>query len=263
MARGKPRLPLHRFCYHVGGTCYEPARIFRFAYMRKTAVKRLRELVRRHPVRILDYLLYPDGYRLLVEAEHPGRITEALKSFHLGTGHDYRSRREWQGPIWRQRGAVVTLVRKGPHALRCALDMDFQMVRSGDADLFHPLLWDHSGHAELAEVRKRYRVVDRAAVRHCLMDTEWERFREWYITAATARWNSGEIAAEPWWENALAVGSQQLCESVADTLPVSWLKLRVYPALKTVPGLEDTMCWTVSMSAKKSYEYIRSLIPGA
>ena len=263
MARRKPPVPLRKFCYHVSGTCYDPARIFRFVYMRKKALKRLRKVVRHYPVCILDYLLHPDGYRLLVEAEHPGRITEALKPFHLGAGYDYRSRKKWQGPVWRQRGPVITLVQKGPHALRCALDMDFQMVRTGDPDLFHPLLWDHSGHLELAGVRKRYRVIDRAAVSRCLMDTGWEQFREWYITAATARWNSGEIAEEPWWENTLAVGSQQLCESVADTLPLSWLKLKVYPALRTVPGLERTMCWTVGMSRKKSYEYIRSLIPDA
>ena len=92
MSRGK-RSWLSQCCYHVSNTCYDPARIFRFAYMRESAENRLRELKDRFPIRFLDYLLHPDGYRLLVEAEHPGQVSEALKSFHLGTSHDYGHRR--------------------------------------------------------------------------------------------------------------------------------------------------------------------------
>ncbi len=251
---------LSQCCYHVGNTCYNPARIFRFANMRKSAENRLRELKDRFPICVLDYLLYPDGYRLLVEAEHPGHISEALKSFHLGTSYDYCSRKDWDGPVWRQRGTTITLVQKGPHALRCALDMDFEMMTSGDSDLFHPLLWKHSGHLELCEVRKRYRIIDHSAVRRCFMDSSWYTFREWYITASNDRWNSGEFGPEPWWRTALVVGSRDLCETIADTQPVSWLDLKVYPALKTVEGLEKTMCWTVNMSRRRTYGYVRSLV---
>lgn len=264
MARTKNTRPwLSRCCWHVGNTCYESARIFRFANMRQAAAERLRTLKERYPIRVMDYLLYPEGYRLLLEARHPGEISEALRSFHVGTHQDYCSRRKWEGPVWRTGGTAVTAVEKGPHALRCALDMDFQMVRTGRVDLFHPLLWKHTGHQELSGVRKRYRITDRAAVRRCLMDASWYTFREWYITAANARFNTGEFAAEPWWNTALVVGSREICETVADTLPLSWLDLKVYPALETVPGLEKTMCWTVNMSRKRTREYIRSLVPGS
>ena len=256
----KPRPWLRRCCYHVSNTCYNPAQIFRFANMRQRAVNRLRELKERYPVRFLDYLLHPDGYRLLVEAEHPGHVKQALRSFHAGTTYDYCSRKDWDGPVWRRR-TNITLVEKGPRALRCALDMDFQMVRTGDPDLFHPLLWKHTGHHELAEIRKRYRVTDRDAIRRCLMDAPWEVFREWYIAAGNSRWNSGEFAEESWWDTALMVASRELCETVADTLPESWFRLKVYPALKTVKGLENKMAWTVTTSRKRRADYIRSLVP--
>ncbi len=258
--RTRPPPWLAQCCYHVSNTCYDPAEIFRFANMRQRAVNRLRELKDRYPVRFLDYLLRPDGYRLLVEADHPGHVSDLLRSFHLGTTHDYTRRKDWDGPVWRQRPPVA-LVQKGPHCLRCALDMDFEMVRTDEPDLFHPLLWKHSGHLELSEVRKRYRVLDREAIGRCFMDSSWHAFREWYITASNARWNSGEFAAEPWWRTALVVGTQQLCETIADTMPVSWLELKVYPALKTVEGLTECMCWTVNMSRRKTYEFTRSLIP--
>jgi len=260
--RKRTRSWLSQCCYHVSNTCYNPARIFRFAYMRNSAENRLREIKNRYPIRFLDYLLYPDGYRFLIEAEHPGDISDALKSFHLGTNHDFRNRKDWDGPVWRQRGTTITLVKKGPHALRCALDMDFEMVRTGDPDLFHPLLWKHSGHLELSGVVKRYRIIDRDAIGRCLMDTSWDTFREWYLMASNSRWNSGEFGPEQWWQSALVVGSRDLCETIADTLPESWPELRVYPALKTVAGLEKTMCWTVNMSRKRTYEYVCSLVPG-
>lgn len=262
MPRNKKIPPwLSECCYHVSNSCYNPARIFRFANMRKLALNRLRQLKNHHPVRFLDYLLHPDGYRFLVEAKHPGHISQLLRSFHVGTSHDYYARREWEGPVWRQRGTNIALVERGPQALRCALEMDFAMVRTGDPKLFHPLLWDHSGHLELSEVRKRYRITDRKAIRRCFMDVPFPTFREWYIGASNNRWNSGEFAEEPWWNTSLVVGSKQLCEAIVSRFPESWFKLEVYPALKSVEGLEKTMSWTVSMSRKNRQEYIRSLVP--
>lgn len=263
MSRGK-RLPppwLDECCYHVTNTAYGAARVFRFANMRSLAAKRLRELKDRFDISVLNYVPHPDGYRLLVEAKHPGKITEALRSFHVGTTADYRAGRNWEGPVWRRRGASLTLVRKGPQALRCSLDMDFQMVRSGDPDLLHPLLWKHTGHEELTGIRKRYRITDREAVRRCMMDVPWEQFREWYITAATAIWTSGADTIEPWWENALVVADRQLCETVAENLPRSRLKLEIQPGLAIVPDLRNTLCWTVTTTRKRTQQYIRSLTP--
>jgi REP element-mobilizing transposase RayT len=261
MPRGHTTRPwLQQCCYHVSNTCYSPAEIFRYANARQRAVNRLRELKDRFPVRLLDYVLLPDGYRLLVEAEHPGHVSDLLRCFHLGTTHDYTSRKQWDGPVWRPRPGV-TLVEKGPHALRCALDMDFEMVRTGKTKWFHPLLWNHSGHRELSGVRKRYRLLHRQAIRRCLIDVDAYTFREWYIAASNAKWNSGEVAPEPWWHSALIVGSRELCETIADTRPPSWLQLKVYPALRSIDGLTQCMCWTVNMSRKRTYEYTRSLIP--
>jgi hypothetical protein len=135
------------------------------------------------------------------------------------------------------------------------------MVRTGDPELFHPLLWKHSGHLELTEVRKRYRLIDRDAVRRCFIDVPWPDFREWYIGSSNSRWNSGEFAEEPWWDTALVVGSQDLCEELADTLPKSWLTLKVYPPLQTVKGLDKAMAWTVTVSRKRRADYLQTLTP--
>jgi len=244
-------------CYHVSNTCYEGVKIFRFAYMRDQAMKRLRQMKDKHPVRILDFLLHPYGYRLLLDADHPGHISEAIRFFNGITVQDWQKRKKKQGPAWRSR-YNLTLVQKGEQAVRCALDMDFAMARSGDPDLFHPLLWKHSGHYDLTGVRKRYRCVDFQAVQKCFADAPKDNFHQWYIQAANNKFDSGEYAAESWWEEALAVGDRQLCEKIAHTLPSSSFKLCAYPAPETIPDLEQAISYTIITAKQRKREYILS-----
>ena len=138
-------------------------------------------------------------------------------------------RKGWEGSVWKGK-FNVTLVQSRAQALRCSLDMDFAMLREQPDDIFHPLLWKHSGHMELCEVRKRYRIIDRKALRRWFMDVPWPEFREWYIQASNAKWNSREYAEEDWWEKALIVGERAFCERVADSIPESRRALCAYPA---------------------------------
>ena len=114
-----------------------------------------------------------------------------------------------------------------------------------------PALKEHVG------IRKRYRLTNWSAIQHSLMDISWEEFREWYIGASNALWNSGEARPEPWWENSLVVGSQELCEAIAETMPESRYKLNVYPSLRSVAGLQDQMAWTVETARKRKQQQIR------
>lgn len=44
-----------------------------------------------------------------------------------------------------------------------------------------------------------------------------DQLHDWYINATNHTFDFGEYAAESWWEEALAVGSRELCERIADT----------------------------------------------
>lgn len=256
MGRRKPDW-LSRCCYYVSNTCYEPVQIFRFANMRDRAMKRLLQMKDKYPVRILDFLLHPDGFRMLLDAKHPGQISEAMRFFSGVTSQEYRQRKQHDGPVWRSR-YNITLVEKGAQALRCALNMDFAMTRTGDPYLFHPLLWKHSGHLDLTGVRKRYRCVDFKAVNRCFADMPKNEFHEWYINATNHKFDFGEYAAEKWWEEALAVGSKETCEKIADTMSRKWFRLCAYPAPGTVPGLENAISYTIITAKKRKREYILS-----
>lgn len=217
-------------------------------------MQRLREMREKYSVKILNFLIGTDGYRLLVAAPEPAALSAPIGFLNVTTAQDYATRKGWQGSPWKGK-FNVTLIQSRAQTLRCSLDMDFAMLREQPDDAFHPLLWKHSGHLELSGVRKRYRIIDRKALRRWFMDVSWAEFRDWYIQASNAKWNSQEYAEEDWWEKALIVGQRPFCERVADSIPQSRRSLCVYPALMTVPGLEDHHAWTIitAHSYKRSY----------
>ncbi len=225
-------------CYHISRRCVRNAKALKFVHQRDAFVRRLREMKDKYPIKVLNFLVGTDGYRLLLAAPEPAALTEPIRFLNSITAQEHVKRKGWEGSVWTGK-FNVTLVQSRAQALRCSLDMDFAMMREQPEDLFHPLLWKHSGHLELSEVRKRYRVIDRKAVRRWLMNVPWAEFRDWYIQAGNAKWNSREYAEEEWWEKALIVGQRTFCERVADSIPESRRALCAYPALTTVPGLED------------------------
>ena len=101
-----------------------------------------------------------------------------------------------------------------------------------------------------------YRIIDRKALRRWFMDASWLEFREWYLQASNEKWNSHEYAEEQWWEDALIVGEQSFCERVADSIPESRRSLCAYPALTTVPGLENQHAWTIITAPSYKRNYI-------
>jgi hypothetical protein len=67
---------------------------------------------------------------------------------------------------------------------------------------------------------------------------------------------SREYAEEDWWEKALIVGERPFCERVADSIQESRRALCAYPALTTVPGLENQHAWAIITSASYKRDYI-------
>ena len=229
--------------------------MFRFAYMRDNAMERLRELKDSYPVRIVNFFLHPDGFRILLEAAHPGQVSDAIQFFKGVTAQDWQRRKGKRGSVWRPR-YNLTLVEKGAQAIRCGLDMDFTMARSGDPDWFHPLLWKHSGHHDLTGARKRYRVVDLDIIESCYAPLDVRTFQQWYIDAACRKYDSMEYGAEPWWEEALAVESRELCEQIADTLPRGRFKLKFYPPPDSIPDMKKAFTYTIVTSKRHKRKYI-------
>lgn len=242
-------------CYHISHRCVRNAKALQFSQQRDGFMRRLREMKDKYPVKVLNFLVGTDGYRLLLAASDPAALSAPIGFLNGTTAQEYCVRKGWEGSVWKGK-FNVTLVQSRAQALRCSLDMDFAMLREQPDDVFHPLLWKHSGHLELTEVRKRYRIIDRKALPRWFMDASWLEFREWYLQASNEKWNSHEYAEEEWWEDALIVGEKSFCERVADSIPESHRSLCAYPALTTVPGLEDRHAWTIITTPTYKRAYI-------
>ena len=241
-------------CYHISHRCVRNAKALQFSHQRDGFMRRLREMKDKYPVKVLNFLIGTDGYRLLLAAPDPAALSDPIAFLNSTTAKEYCVRKGWEGSVWKGK-FNVTLIQSQAQALRCSLDMDFTMLRQQPDDVFHPLLWKHSGHLELSEVRKRYRIIDRKALRRWFMDVPWLELREWYLQASNEKWNSREYAEEEWWEDALIVGQKSFCEQVADSIPESRRSLCAYPALTTVPGMENQHVWSIitARSYKRTY----------
>ncbi len=251
---GASRPWLEDCCCHISRRCVRNARALRFSHQRDGFMRRLREMKEKYPVKVLNFLAGADGYRLLLAAPGPASLSAPVAFINGATAREYCARKGWEGSVWKGKFSV-TLVQSQAQALRCSLDMDFAMLREQPGDVFHPLLWKHSGRLELAGVRRRYRIIDRGALRRWFMDASWLEFREWYLQASNDKWNSREYAEEEWWEDALVVGEQSFCERVADSIPESRRSLRACPALTSVPGMENQHAWAIitAPSYKRTY----------
>lgn len=147
-------------CYHITHRCVANAKALKFSYGRDSFMRRLPQMSNRYQVKVLNFLVGIDGYRLLLATSKPTTLSAPIGFLNGTTAQDYASRKGWEGSVWKGK-FNVTLIQSRAQALRCSLDMDFAMLREQPEDLFHPLLWKHSGHLELTEVRKRYRIIDR------------------------------------------------------------------------------------------------------
>ena len=247
-------------CYHISHQCLAGAKALQFSYARDRFVQRLGDRSGKYPIEVLNYLVGPTGYRLLVATAEPAGLSAPMAYLNGTTAQQYCARKRWQGSVWKGR-FNVTLVQSQAQALRCSLDMDFAMLREQPEEVFHPLLWKHSGHLELTGVRKRYRVIGRKALGRWFMDVPWPEFRERYIQASNGKWNSREYVEEDWWEKALIVGERAYCERVAASIPESRRSLCVYPALTSVPGLENHCAWAILTAASYKRTYILASTP--
>ena len=68
-------------------------------------MKRLRELKDKYPVRIVNFFLHPDGFRILLEASHPGQVSDAMRFFKTVTAQDWQRRKKG----WRPSGSPVII----------------------------------------------------------------------------------------------------------------------------------------------------------
>ena len=112
--------------------------LFRWAKDRLRYLKRLRETSLRYPISVLNYMVTDNHVHLLLRAERPACVADAMQYLSGCAAQDYNRRKKREGAFWRGRYRP-TLVESGRHLTRCFFYVELNMVRAGLVR--HPEEW--------------------------------------------------------------------------------------------------------------------------
>ncbi len=232
--------------YHVTHRCHNRAFLFRFQVDRNEYVRRLFEMKRRYPVKVLDYMVTGNHVHLLVSAKKPEAVSEGLRFLQGTMAQFYNHRKNREGAFWRGR-FHTTLIQNGVHLARCLLYVECNMVRAGVVS--HPSEWRWSGYDELTGERRRYRILDMPTLLRKLRADSEANFRDWLAGSLEARLAAGAMAREPMWSEATAIGGHAWIGRVGEGLPEPLKRTRTVPG--PAPGEPANLPVSVALRTSK------------
>lgn len=217
MRRGRIREVDH-CCFHITHRCQERRFLLKFEIDRKNYVKRLGEASRKYAVDILDYVITSNHVHILLWTEKAEAISALMQYVQGTTGRDFNRRKRREGAYWRDR-YHPTLIQNGEHLTRCLFYIDLNMVRAGVVT--HPLDWQCCGYHELCGTRKRYRILNRQQLLHCLaVPCNLAEFESWYQLTLDEKLGTAYRTRESLWSECVAIGDRDWIAKLAGGIVV-------------------------------------------
>lgn len=204
--------------YHITHRCYNRDFRFKHAIDRDRYQLRLFETKQKYDIHILDYMITSNHVHLLLWAEDPGEVSEAMRFLQGSAAQDYNLRKKRSGAFWTGR-FHTTLIQNGSHLSRCLFYIGLNMVRAGEVK--HPAEWKWSGFQKHMDQRKRYLIIEKESLFKCLeYRTDAESFQKWYIKTLESQIKTNQLKREAFWSEAVAVGGKSWIEEISKNLPV-------------------------------------------
>ena len=230
----------------VTQNAYKRSKILKFSVGRNAFTVRLHEMNTDRRLHIINWLVQPEGFSLLMKAPDANALAKSLHRLKSATTGDYGRRSNEEPPFWdgRYRGAVI---QRGCHLIRCSLAMD-QLVTE-KTKCRHPLEWKHSGSLELCGIRKRYRINQPEKAFRYMGNGDVVDMRDIYIRAAGSRYQIPE--------NPIAIGSHEFIETLADTIDKPRRNVSLLPLWSRDQLGESS--YALCSSIKYQNTFIRSL----
>ncbi len=82
-------------CFHISHRCVRNAKALQFSNQRDSFMRRLREMKEKYPVKVLNFLVSTDGYRLLLTAPEPAALSAPIAYLNSTTAQEYCARKGW------------------------------------------------------------------------------------------------------------------------------------------------------------------------
>ncbi len=250
----RSRQQLQPACYHLTHRCHGREFLLKFRRDRQNYLLRLHEMTSRYSVDVMTYMITSNHVHLLVWAERAKHVSAAMHFLQGSVAGDYNRRKGREGSFWKGR-YHPTLIESGVHLARCLFYIDLNMLRARACN--HPSDWIGGAYNELLGHRKRYRIINRERLIWCLGMTGQPEgaFETWYSATIADLAGKNYLHREPFWSEALAVGSQTW---VAGLLPDS-RKVRV-DSVETSLSVSEAECtYALYVPKRESQSFWRSV----
>jgi len=133
------------------------------------------------------------------------------------TAQEYNYRKGRKGAFWEDR-YHATAIDSDIYLIHCMVYISMNMVRA--AVVKHPLDWHESGYFEIEFPKKRYCIINYAALLETVGFNSLEELqknqREWIKEII----DKNEFEREPKWTESIAVGSECFIEKIKDQLSI-------------------------------------------
>lgn len=201
--------------WHITHRCHERAFLLKFARDRRRYLRWLFEAKKRFGLCILNYVVTSNHIHLLVKDRGDDAIARSMQLVAGRTGQEFNIRKRRKGAFWEDR-YHATAVDLDEHLHRCLVYLDLNMVRAGV--VAHPREWLHGGYCEIQAPPERYSLIDlRELVRLCGFE-DVRRFQSAHAMWVTEALSRPERGREPFWTEAIAVGTQKFVGTVKERL---------------------------------------------
>jgi len=223
--------------WHITHRCHNREFLLKFERDRLRWKYWLFQAVKRYGLCVLNYIVTSNHIHLLVRDTKQQTISRSMQLIAGRVAQEFNQRKVKKGAFWEDR-YFATAIDTDQHLFRCFVYIDLNMVRAGKVT--HPSLWKASGYNEIQSPPLRYRIVDKEALTELGGFMNYEAFRKQHFEWVESQLRQGRIEREPYWSDAIAVGSENYVESMKSLLSA---KIRYRSVVHTCDGtcvIEDT-----------------------
>jgi putative transposase len=204
------------YVWHITHRCHKKEFLLKFVRDRRRYLRWLFEARKRYGLTVLNYTVTSNHVHLLVRDDGDRDVIPKSMQLIAGrTGQEFNYRKKRRGAYWEDR-YHATAVETDRHLVQCLVYIDLNMVRAGVVD--HPSQWAFGGYNEIQLPRKRYALIDYAALRDLLNFKAMDDLAAAYRRRIEESLQEGNHIRDQKWTESVAVGSEGFVKATKEKL---------------------------------------------
>lgn len=171
----------------------------------------------RYGVAVYNDCTTSNHVHVIVHVDEPEAVSAMMQLASATVARHWNRLKRHEGSLW-EHPFLCTIVQDGRHLLNCIRYVSLNMVRAGRAAP-HPCEWRWCGDDELMGHRTRYRLLDLERMIQSMDLPSVSAFQRIQSQGMDELLTRRQLAREPVWTEALAVGDRAFVETAANRFP--------------------------------------------